>query len=205
MANGGYGNINRRDLLKIATAAVGAAVGIKLFEKEINNFLYGWGDADSQPRTPYPVVNETAVPTATPEPDYLMHDGIKIIGDEQFQKDNVMWMEFAKRYSPADYEFIKGNNKWIVSDEVIPAAAAGGDGFYFNRMFLRELIENKYISGAVVAAAHETGHSTVFDTDRMNETYANSFAHKAAANLSYVNQSEVDKFYQEFNFSQFKK
>ncbi len=205
MANGGHVIINRRDFLKIALGGGAALAGYKLFQKDIERILYGWGNAEQQPRAPLPVANETAVPTATPAPDYLMYDGIKVIGDEQFQKDNVMWMEFAKRYSLPDYEFIKSNNKWINNADYLEEASAGGDGIRWNKKFLRELIKDKRIKTAVGAAAHETGHNTVFDTDRMNEDYAQSFAQKVYTNLSYVNQSEIDKFYQEFNFSQFKK
>lgn len=157
------------------------------------------------PAVVVPAANESAV--ATPqvaETPYLMYDGIKVIGDEQFQRDNAMWLEFAKKYSLPDYEFIKSNNKWIDSSDVIPAAAAGGNGFTWNKEFLRGLIENKGIISASAAAAHESGHNNVFNTDRMNETYAQSLAKKALNNLSFVNQSEIEKFYREFNFSQLK-
>jgi hypothetical protein len=152
---------------------------------------------------PVPAINSSASPT--PETSFLYHDGIEIVGDKQFQKDNVMWMEFAKKYSPTDYEFIKKNNKYIDSSDAIPAAAAGGDSFTWNKSFLRKIIENKGIKEAVGAAAHESGHNSVFNTDRMNETYANIFAKKALRNLSYVNQKDIDNFYQKFNFSQFQK
>lgn len=189
--------------------------GIAKMKSEISagaSGLFGsFGGSQPVPAPVVQVVNESVkaapVPTAT-EP-FLMYDGIKIIGDEQFQKDNVMWLEFAKKYSPQDYQFIRSNTKWIKST-TIPAAGAGGDGFYWNKSFLRMMIENKNINsgenlkGAVATAAHESGHNSVFNTDRMNETYANIFYHKAWDNLSYVNESELDNFYKNFNFSQLK-
>lgn len=209
MANGEV-IINRRDFLKIATAAAGAVVGYKLFQKDVDKFLYNLINDEPQPRTPLPVVNETAVPTATPEPDYLMYDGIKVIGDEQFQKDVVMTLEFGKKYSLPDYEFIKKNTKEIELASVEKMFA--GDGYTsVNKNWFHELIEQNDIKTGIYAFSHESGHNYAdsnpqvkSDTTYDAETYANTFYLKASANLSYVNQSEIEKFYKEFNFSQFK-
>lgn len=189
----------------------------KVYEKIVKKtpaVVIGADSVNPLAPTPAPTViakNGSATPTPAPEMPFLMYDGIKIIGDEQFQKDNVIWLEFVKKYSLPDYEFIKQNKEMVGTEYLkknkdgVGGAGAGGDKIYWNKEFLKELIENKEIKKAVAAAAHETGHNTVFNTDRMNETYANIFYLKTLTNLSYVNQSEIDKFYQEFDFSKFKK
>lgn len=161
-----------------------------------------------------PIGNDTMVqPTATPPPDYLMYDGIKIIGDEQFQKDVVMSLEFGKKYSLPDYEFIKSNNKEIERYRYSSGTMSAADGHTsVDKNWLHEFIDSKNIRFAVGAFSHESGHNYAdFNPDLKkqpnydDETFAQSFEIKTRANLSYVNQSEIDKFYQEFNFSQFKK
>ncbi|VVB61092.1 Uncharacterised protein [uncultured archaeon] len=162
------------------------------------------------PLSPDTVVNASANETATgPEKPFLMYDGIKVIGDEEFQKNVVMTLEFAKKYSPPDYQFIKENNKWIKSTDMLKTAGAGIDGINWGREHLNGGLKvYKNIRGAVMTAAHESGHNLAYRTNRSNfdnETYADSFAKSAQKNLSYVNESEMEKFYAEFDFSKFKK
>ncbi len=182
----------------------------KVYEKIVKKtpaVVIGADSVNPLAPTPAPTVmaNGSAEGKATPEKPFLMYDGIKIIGDEQFQKDVMMTYEFAKKYSPEDYNLIS-KHKWVESSDVIKTAGAGGDGFSWGKKRLREMIENKKIIDAVGTALHEYGHNTVWNTkERTNETYANTFAFKGRENLSYVNQSEIDKFYQEFDFSDFKK
>jgi hypothetical protein len=206
-AGGGYAYMKKKDfgMDDIDSGIAYAKHEISAGASGISAFLGNIGSAP--PVVDNPAVNASAVatpqvsgtpqPAVTPQPDYLMYDGIKVIGGEQFQKDNLMWLEFAKKYSPADYEFIKSKNKWIVSDEVIPIANAGGDGFYFNRMYLRKLIESKDLKTAAGIAKHESGHNDLFYTDRMNEIYPQKLEINMRNNFSYVNQSEIEKFIKE--------
>lgn len=118
MANGEY--ISRRNFLKIAAAAGGAAVGIKVFEKDINGFLYNLFNTESQPRTPPPVMNETVKPTVTPDYDYYDEDlkvGVEYI--EPSIKTNVTnLIRTWKEVTPEDYrdKFPYAPKKIIRSD-----------------------------------------------------------------------------------------
>lgn len=59
----------------------------------------------------------TPTPTPVPEKYVLNYDGLPIIGTKQFIHDIVMVNEFAKKYSPADYEFIiKGGDTAAIEE-----------------------------------------------------------------------------------------
>ncbi len=176
----------------------------------------------------------------------LRYDGICIKGTEDFQKQIVMALEFTKKYSPPDYQFIKNYTKEI---EALPEDEPGGRGGNYwtgvNVDVARDYYDTKIIALKVTVEtlAHEAGHSyadaaglsdkfeeeakkmcgselkTKEDLDACGkklgkpsywqwhpaELFAESFADSAEANLSYVNDSEIDKFIQNFNFSKFKK
>lgn len=176
------------------------------------------GNFESLPREQImdsPVIPDSGdtAPVHAPEDPFfkryvLMYDGIEIIGDETFQKDVVIVLEFAKKYSPADYQFIKENNKWINYRDKILTAAAGGDGFSWG-IYFKDRIKNRRLVTLVEDAVHESGHNFADSDPRNNpnyntEVFAESFARKAGSNLSYVNQTMIDEFIENFNFSQFR-
>ncbi len=107
MANRGHVIINRRDFLKIALGAGAAATGYKLFQKDIDRILYGWGNDEQQPRTPTPAVNATPRETPIPNFDYYDPDykvGVMIEGDEGV-KDNIKNLITTwKEITPDDYK-----------------------------------------------------------------------------------------------------
>jgi len=135
----------------------------------------------------------------------IEYNGIKIIGDEEFQKDVVMSLEFAKKYSPVDYQFIKENTKEIeASNSGVMSAADGHTSI--NKSYIREEIEEKAIRTSIAEIKHESWHNYADINDPKNNTEELAYENGGNAwdNLSYVSQSEIDKFYREFNFSKFK-
>ncbi len=116
MANGGHVIINRRDFVKLGLAIGGATVGYKLFQKDVDRILYNLFYGEPQPRTPPPVVNETAVPTATPSYDYYDEDFKVGINIEGLDKQNVKrLLQDFKEVTPDDYaDLIKYAPKKIV-------------------------------------------------------------------------------------------
>jgi len=165
-----------------------------------SGFFFGGG----APVAAVPVANVTAkaTPQVTEKP-FLMYDGIKIIGDEQFQKDVVMTLEFGKKYSSTDYEFIKKNTKKIDTWNVESDMGAAEGNTSVNSSTIRGYLERGYIKTVLWELAHESWHNNadISNNPKNNtEELANKRGGQAYDNLSYVNESEIDKFYQEFNF-----
>jgi hypothetical protein len=159
--------------------------------------------------TPAPTV-AAANATVTPAPEryQLNYDGILIKGDKQFINDSVMTLEFGKKYSPHDYEFIKKNTREIILSKSIPSMGAGNGRTLVNKSFLQDLIGKKYIKTLVSSESHESWHNhedLINDPKNNTEELADAQGLKAWNNLSYVNQSEIDKFLKDFEFSKYEK
>ncbi len=184
----------------------------------------------------------------------INYNGIKIEGPEYFQEKIVMAFEFAKKYSPPDYEFIRNNTKTIFAKSkdfslrYLPVSGAYfKDGIVAINVETVEPVNNNYVKNIIRVLAHEAGHSYADSIPGMNEKlnkqareicekegintsneywidlctlklgkydmwqwlpselFAKKFEHSAMENLSYVNESEIDKFIKEFNFSKLKK
>lgn len=175
------------------------------------------------------------------EKAFLMYDGIKIIGDEEFQKDVVMSLEFVKRYTLPDYLLMKKGTR-VIESYVSDDAASADDFIYLNQTkFHLSISNNKTILSMIHILAHESGHTYEHSNPELTkqlieeaekicgqeikngadvidvctkklgksdfhewyplELFAERFAGNVSANLSYINKSEIDKFYLEFNFT----
>ncbi len=202
-------------VLGLAAAVTFGAIGYAMQKKDIgmNDIDAGisyakaeiFGSDTNQPPVATPVVNETVTPTATPEKPFIMYDNIKIIGDEQFQKD-VMSLEFGKKYYP------EGNLKYTKEIEAVmsadvPEMAAGSGHTFVNASAIHKMIKNGGVKAVRTDIEHEEYHNYASLNDPKNNTEERAIkaSGKLWDKLFNQNQSEINNFVKEFNFSEFKK
>ncbi|MFH1323246.1 MAG: hypothetical protein ABIH80_05405 [Methanobacteriota archaeon] len=139
---------------------------------------------------------------------YLVYDGIYIYsqkGDEKYLNYVAATLDFAKEFSPVDYQFIKQWSKWIEIEPNQDYASSGGTGFYIDRGDLKICVENGGLEYLLRAAVHESAHNSRFSTDNSkydsdmfgDEQYPIEAGEKAITNVSYVTKEMKEAFYRE--------
>ncbi|MBU4246053.1 MAG: hypothetical protein KKE71_03330, partial [Nanoarchaeota archaeon] len=130
-----------------------------------------------------------------------VYDGIYIYsqkGDEKYLNYVAATLEFAKEFSPVDYQFIKQWSKWIEIEPNTDSAASGLTGFYFDRDGIKICIEDGRIEDALRTIVHENAHNSEYYTELAgSEEYAAERGRHAKNNVSYVTKEMTEEFYRE--------
>ena len=133
---------------------------------------------------------------------YLVYDGIYIYsqkGDEKYLNYVAATLDFAKEFSPVDYQFIKQWSKWIEIEPNQDYASSGGTGFYLPKDDIKICVENYGgLDYLLRTAVHESVHNSKFRTDAFgDEVYPEERDDMAFNNVSYVTKEMKEAFYRE--------